>query len=66
MVQPEDLYNDFLTGSKSIQQATKRCRGKARYITVGGAGSLYLPDGTQLVDSPQFPAEYKAGATQQP
>ena len=29
---------------------------------VGGAGSLYVAEGVQLVDTPQFPAEWKAGA----
>lgn len=56
-----DLYNDFLKGSRSIQAATKQA-GIKRYITVGGAGSLYI-NGAQLVDGPHFPAEYKPGAT---
>lgn len=30
-----------------------------RYLCVGGAGSLKLNDGTDLVDSPDFPAEYR-------
>jgi putative NADH-flavin reductase len=56
-----NLYNDFLKGCESIQAATKQA-GIKRYITVGGAGSLYI-NGTQLVDGPHFPAEYKPGAT---
>lgn len=32
--------------------------GSARVLFVGGAGSLLLPDGTRLVDSPDFPEEY--------
>lgn len=56
-----NLYNDFLNGSRSIQAATKQA-GVKRYITVGGAGSLYI-NGAQLVDGPHFPAEYKPGAT---
>lgn len=35
-----NLYNDFLAGSKSIQQAVKQA-GVQRMIVVGGAGSLY-------------------------
>jgi putative NADH-flavin reductase len=31
-----------------------------RLITVGGAGSLEVAPGIQLVDTPNFPAEYKA------
>lgn len=34
-----------------------------RLIVVGGAGSLLLPDGSQLLDSPEFPVEYKPEAT---
>jgi len=56
-----NLYNDFLKGCESIQTATKQA-GIKRYITVGGAGSLYI-NGIQLVDGPHFPAEYKPGAT---
>lgn len=56
-----DLYNDFIKGSEAIQQATKQA-GVKRLLVVGGAGSLYIA-GQQLVDSPQFPAEWKAGAT---
>ena len=33
-----------------------------RVIIVGGAGSLEVAPGAQLVDSPQFPLEYKAVA----
>ena len=57
-----NLYNDFLKGCDSIQSATKKA-GIKRYITVGGAGSLEIKPGVQLVDTPEFPAEYKAGAT---
>lgn len=57
-----ELYNDFITGSKAIQQATKQA-GVPRLIVVGGAGSLYATPGVQLVDSPEFPEAYKAGAT---
>ena len=36
--------------------------GAPRLAVVGGAGSLLLPDGTRLIDSPDFPAEYKPEA----
>ena len=36
--------------------------GVKRLLVVGGAGSLLLPDGTRVIDSPGFPAEYKAEA----
>lgn len=49
-----NIYEDFINGSKAIQQAVKQS-GVKRFITVGGAGSLYLSDGTQLVDT--FPQD---------
>lgn len=57
-----ELYDDFIKGSKAIQAAVKQA-GVQRLVVVGGAGSLYVAPGLQLVDSPDFPAEYKAGAT---
>ncbi|WP_345951452.1 NAD(P)-dependent oxidoreductase [Mucilaginibacter sp. PAMB04274] len=57
-----NLYSDFLKGARSIQEATKKA-GIKRYIFVGGAGSLEIEPGVQLVDTPNFPAEYKPGAT---
>jgi len=56
-----NLYQDFLAGSKSIQQAVKTS-GVKRLIVIGGAGSLYGNDNEQLVDSADFPAEIKPGA----
>lgn len=56
-----DLYNEFLKGAESIQQAVKEA-GIKRFIVVGGAGSLFIAPGVQLVDTPQFPAEWKPGA----
>jgi putative NADH-flavin reductase len=57
-----ELYNDFIKGSKAIQAAVKQA-GVKRLVVVGGAGSLYIAPDIQLVDSAEFPAEYKAGAT---
>jgi putative NADH-flavin reductase len=34
-----------------------------RYLVVGGAGSLEVAPGVKLIDTPQFPAIYKAEAT---
>lgn len=56
-----NLYNDFLNGSRNIQSAVKKA-GVKRYITIGGAGSLFI-DGKQLVDGPHFPKEYYPGAS---
>jgi len=57
-----NLYDDFLSGSKAIQQAVKKS-GVKRFITIGGAGSLFVAEGLQAVDTPNFPKEYYAGAT---
>lgn len=57
-----NMYADFIKGSEDIQEATKRA-GVKRLIVIGGAGSLYIAPGVQLVDTPQFPAEWKEGAT---
>lgn len=56
-----NLYNDFLNGSKNIEKAVEKS-GVKRFITVGGAGSLFI-DGNQLVDGPDFRADIKPGAT---
>ena len=55
------LYNEFLKGSKAIQEAVKRS-GVRRYIVLGGAGSLFIAPGKQLIDTPEFPEEWKPGA----
>lgn len=39
--------------------------GVARLVWVGGAGSLEVAPGVRLVDTPQFPAEYKGEALAQ-
>ena len=36
--------------------------GVKRYFVVGGAGSLEVAPGVRLIDTPQFPALYKAEA----
>ena len=36
--------------------------GVSRYLVVGGAGSLEVAPGVKLIDTPQFPAIYKAEA----
>ncbi|RQO73737.1 histidine kinase [Pedobacter sp. KBW01] len=56
-----NLYNDTVTGAEAIQAAVK-ASGVKRYIFIGGAGTLQI-DGHQLVDGPNFPAEFKPGAS---
>jgi putative NADH-flavin reductase len=56
-----DLHDEFLRGSDAITAGVKAA-GVKRLLVVGGAGSLYIAPGLQLVDTPEFPAEWKAGA----
>ncbi len=56
-----DIHDQFLVGTRAIY-AGVRASGVRRLLVVGGAGSLYVAPGVQLVDTPEFPAEYKAGA----
>lgn len=57
-----NIYDDFLAGSKAIQEAVKQS-GVDRYIIIGGAGSLYVAPGVQAVDTDTFPKEiYNAAA----
>ena len=56
-----NIYADFMQGSRAIAEGVKAA-GVKRYLVVGGAGSLYV-NGQQLVDSPDFPAAIKPGAT---
>ncbi len=39
-----------------------RASGAGRYLVVGGAGSLEVAPGKKLIDTPEFPAIYKAEA----
>jgi uncharacterized protein len=39
-----------------------RASGVGRYLVVGGAGSLEVAPGVKLIDTPEFPAIYKAEA----
>jgi uncharacterized protein len=55
-----NIRENHIKGSRSINDAAKKA-GVKRLIAVGGAGSLEI-NGHQLVDSPEFPAEWKEGA----
>ncbi|MEC5385716.1 NAD(P)-dependent oxidoreductase [Uliginosibacterium sp. H3] len=56
-----DIYNEFLAGTQAILDGIKTA-GVKRVLVVGGAGSLYVAPGLQLIDTPEFPAAYKQGA----
>lgn len=57
-----NIYEDFIKGTASIHAAVKAAAVK-RFILIGGAGSLYVGPNLQLIDTPEFPAEYKQGAS---
>ncbi|KDM93551.1 NAD(P)-dependent oxidoreductase [Photobacterium galatheae] len=56
-----DVGGYFATGFDSILAAATSADVK-RLMVVGGAGSLEVAPGVQLIDTPAFPAEYKATA----
>lgn len=56
-----DIQDLHVKGSRAIVEGVKRA-GVERLIVIGGAGSLFVAPGVQLVDTPQFPAEWKPGA----
>lgn len=56
-----EIRAHFLAGSQAID-AGVRAGGVTRLLVVGGAGSLYVAPGLQLIDTPQFPKEYFEGA----
>jgi putative NADH-flavin reductase len=56
-----NIYNEFIKGSSSIQEAVKKS-GIKRLIVMGGAGSLFIKPGVQLIDTPGVPEFAKAGS----
>jgi putative NADH-flavin reductase len=56
-----NLHDNFIKGSEAIQEAARKS-GVKRLLVIGGAGSLEVAPGLQLVDTPEFPAEWKTGA----
>ncbi|MDI1256267.1 MAG: NAD(P)H-binding protein [Flavobacterium sp.] len=57
-----NIYDDFIAGSKAVQEAVKKS-GVKRYVVIGGGGSLYVAPGLQAVDTPDFPKEYYVAAS---
>lgn len=56
-----DVYDYYLRGIQSIIAAAKQAK-IPRLLVVGGAGSLEVAPGVQVVDTPDFPAQWKASA----
>jgi uncharacterized protein len=57
----KDVYDYYLRGLRSIIAAAKKAR-VPRFLVVGGAGSLEVSPGVQLVDTPDFPEAWKPTA----
>ncbi|CAI1831935.1 Putative NADH-flavin reductase [Serratia fonticola] len=56
-----DLYEKTAKGAQQILAAVKQSSVK-RLLYVGGAGSLEVAPGVELVDTPQFPENIRPGA----
>ncbi len=56
-----DVLDYYLKGIHSVIAATKEAR-VPRLLVVGGAGSLEVAPGKQLLDTPEFPVAYKGTA----
>ncbi|RJG07423.1 NAD(P)-dependent oxidoreductase [Noviherbaspirillum cavernae] len=56
-----DVCDYYMRGIRSIIGAATQA-GVPRLLVVGGAGSLYVAPNVQLVDTPDFPAQWKASA----
>jgi putative NADH-flavin reductase len=57
----QDVQDYYVRGIRSIVTAARKA-GVARLLVVGGAGSLEVAPGVQLLDTPEFPAAYKGSA----
>lgn len=53
---------NYIQGHKTIQEAVEKA-GVDRWLVIGGAGSLYIEEGVQLVDTPQFPEDFREEAS---
>lgn len=56
-----DTYGYYINGFRSILAAARRAR-IPRLLVVGGAGSLEVAPGVQVVDTPDFPEQWKQSA----
>jgi putative NADH-flavin reductase len=56
-----DVYNVGVKGAEAIISGVKKS-GVTRLLVVGGAGSLEVAPGVQLVDTADFPEQFKGGA----
>ncbi len=56
-----EVFDYFVAGTRSIIAAAREARAP-RLLYVGGAGTLEVAPGVQLIDTPNFPDAYKATA----
>jgi putative NADH-flavin reductase len=56
-----DIYGYYMRGIRSVVAATKKS-AVPRLMVVGGAGSLEAQPGLLVMDTPSFPAQWKATA----
>ncbi|QRY81745.1 NAD(P)-dependent oxidoreductase [Pseudomonas sp. PDNC002] len=56
-----DIRGAHARGSRAIVNGVKAA-GVKRLLVLGGAGSLEIAPGQRLVDSPEFPEQWKQGA----
>ena len=56
-----DIHGYYVKGAKAIIEATKKA-GVPRLLFVGGAASLEVAPGKLLLDTPDFPEQWKATA----
>lgn len=56
------VHEKMLSTYRGVLAATKAARAK-RLVVVGGAGTLDVGPGAQLVDSPHFPPQWRAAAS---
>ena len=56
-----DIYQQHISAYRNIINGVKKA-GVKRLLVVGGAGSLEVSPGVQLVDTPEFPEQWKPGA----
>ena len=57
----QDVMARYVTGIRAIIEATRRAQ-VSRLLVVGGAGSLQVKPGLELLDTPDFPEQWRATA----
>ncbi len=57
----KDIYSEHLSGYRNIIQGVKDA-GVKRLLIVGGASSLEVAPGVQMIETPEFPEDWKPGA----